>query len=60
MKTFGIFRTAVLAQFCFMLVNCSMLGEETGECGELRLSFNATVGLSTRAMETIPDTSDFF
>ena len=59
MKTFGIFRTAVLAQFCFMLVNCSMLGEETRECGELRLSFDAAVEFSTRAMETIPDTSDF-
>lgn len=51
-----------LAGLAFLMaVSCQMLGEpeETGGAGELRIAFDGEVGMMTRIIPEIPDTSDF-
>ena len=44
---------------CLCCSSCSLLGDDDSAVGVLRLSFEESAAFSTKAMESIPDTSDF-
>ena len=63
MKRFGIrsriIWLAAIVQWCMLCAGCSLLGEEDSAVGVLRLSFGESTEFSTKAIEPLPDTSDF-
>lgn len=52
------FKVAIL-HLCLFVTSCSLLDEEQAQVGVLRLSFGDITSISTKAAESIPDTSDF-
>ena len=56
---FRLFRMVALLQLCLLIANCSLIGEDDPDVGVLRLSFEDVPSYSTKAVESIPDTSDF-
>ena len=54
-----LFRTVATLQLCMLLSACNLLDNDARGVGQLRVSFNDTGTVLTRASESIPDTSDF-
>lgn len=53
------FRAAAVLQLCLCLSACGLPDDENGSKGHLRISFDDSVGVLTKAGESLPDTSDF-
>lgn len=56
---YRLLRMVALLQLCLLIANCSLIGEDDPDVGVLRLSFEDVPSYSTKAVESIPDTSDF-
>ena len=56
---FRLFRMVALLQLYLFVTSCSLIGDDYSESGVLRLRFEEVSSLNTKAIESMPDTSDF-
>ena len=54
-----LFQAVAVLQLCALFASCGLPEDDSGGIGQLRVAFNDSGNVLTRAYESLPDTSDF-